>query len=254
MLALLLPALLAVACSREAEDWRSAQAADTPESYAAFLKQHADSAQATTATTRMEQLAEERDWQLASSEDSSQAYQNFATQHPEGKWAQEARIRVENFTLNQSIGPVPGDPTATVAATATPESAPSPAAVAGPHPANPPAADKPAADKPAADRPVAKPVAARPIAAKPIATKVASAGHGVQLGAFSSEASAQAQWKILAGKYQGELGGQSHRVVASRSGGAQLYRLQVVRASEQQSRELCKRLAAKGQSCVVVLP
>jgi cell division protein FtsN len=235
MLALLLPALLAIGCSREAEDWRSAQAADTPESYAAFLRQHADSAQATTATTRMEQLAEERDWQLASSEDSSQAYQNFVAQHPEGKWAQEARIRVENFTLNQSIGPVPGEPAATTPATPAEEPA-QPPAQAGPHPANPP------------------PAAARTDATKPPATKLASGGYGVQLGAFSSEAGAQAQWKILTGKYKGELGGQSHRVVASRSGSSTLYRLQVARGSEQQSRELCARLAAKGQTCVVVLP
>jgi hypothetical protein len=234
MLALLLPALLAIGCSREAEDWRSAQAADTPESYAAFLRQHADSAQATTATTRMEQLAEERDWQLASSEGSSQAYQNFVAQHPEGKWAQEARIRVENFTLNQSIGPVPGEAAPTTPVTPAEEAAPP--AVAGPHPANPP------------------PAAARPEASRPPATKLASAGYGVQLGAFSSEAGAQAQWKILTGKYKGELGGQSHRVVVSRPGSSPLYRLQVARASEQQSRELCARLAAKGQNCVVVLP
>lgn len=216
--ALLLSALLAVGCSREAEDWRSAQAADTPESYAAFLRQHADSAQAATATLRMEQLAEERDWQLASSEDSSQAYQTFLAQHPQGKWSQEARIRVENFTLNQSIGPAPG------------ESA-----------------------EPLPPAPQSQPVGPPPVVA-PAAANVAGGNFGVQLGAFSSEARAQAEWQALSSRYRSELGGQPHRVAAGKSGGAPVYRLQVARASERQARDLCARLNAKGQGCTVVLP
>lgn len=207
---LLLPALLAVGCSREAEDWRSAQAADTPESYAQFLQQHADSAQAATATTRMEQLAEDRDWQIASAEDSAAAYQNFVTQHPDGKWAQEGRIRVENFALNQSVTD------STAGATPTSEAAVD--------------------------------------VAKPSLNTGSASGFGVQLGAFSSEAGAQAQWKSLAAKYKSELAGQSHHVSPRKSGNSQIYRLQVARASEQQARDLCTRLKAKGQSCVVVLP
>jgi cell division septation protein DedD len=242
---LLLPALLAVGCSREAEDWRSAQAADTPESYAQFLKQHADSAQAATANTRMEQLAEERDWQMASAEDSAAAYQNFVVRHPEGKWAQEARIRVENFALNESVtGSTAGAPP--LAEVASEEPVASVAVTAGPHPPNPPRPPVAAAPRPApAPAPAPRPAA--------VATSPAS-GFGVQLGAFSSEAGAQAQWKSLAAKYRNELAGQSHRVSPRRSGSSQIYRLQVARASEQQARELCARLKAKGQGCVVVLP
>ncbi|MEO7774826.1 MAG: SPOR domain-containing protein [Steroidobacteraceae bacterium] len=220
VIAMLLPVLLLVGCSREAEDWRSAQSADTPEAYAQFLKQHADSAQAATATTRMEQLAEERDWQFASSEDSSQAYQNFVAQHPEGKWAQEARIRVENFTLNA------GTPAVTRVEPLVADEASVPADT-------PPPAPLPAAE---AQQSVAS-----------------SGGFGVQLGAFSSEAAAQTQWKTISARYKKELGDQAHRVAASKSGGGQIYRLQVARATEQQARDLCATLRAKGQSCVVVL-
>src|SRR4051812_42400939 len=91
------PLLALVACSREKSDWRSAQAADTPESYEQFIGKHPDSTLVTTAHQRLGQLAEEKDWRVAASADRLDAYQKFLAQYPSGKWAKEARLRIENF-------------------------------------------------------------------------------------------------------------------------------------------------------------
>jgi cell division septation protein DedD len=87
------------ACSREQQDWRSAEASDTVEGYARFLKRHPDSELVTEARTRFAQLSEDREWQRAGEADTADAYKQFLAEHPNGKWAQEARIRIENFAL-----------------------------------------------------------------------------------------------------------------------------------------------------------
>ena len=96
--------MLAAGCSREQQDWRSAEAADTMESYGQFIERHPDSELATQARTRVTQLGEDRDWQQAGSADTAEAYRQFLAQHPNGKWAQEARIRIENFSLGGAAG------------------------------------------------------------------------------------------------------------------------------------------------------
>lgn len=87
------------ACSREQQDWRSAEASDTVEGYARFLKRHPDSELVAEARTRFAQLSEDREWQHAGEADTADAYKQFLAQHPNGRWAQEARIRIENFAL-----------------------------------------------------------------------------------------------------------------------------------------------------------
>jgi cell division septation protein DedD len=87
------------ACSREQQDWRSAEASDTVESYSRFLKQHPDSELVTQARARFAQLSEDHEWQHAVEIDTADAYKQFLAQHPNGKWSQEARIRIENFAL-----------------------------------------------------------------------------------------------------------------------------------------------------------
>src|SRR5882724_4617660 len=96
--------LLVAGCSREQQDWRSAEAADTIESYGQFIQPHPESELATQARTRVAQLGEDRDWQHAGSADTVDAYREFISQHPNGKWAQEARIRIGNFSLGEQTG------------------------------------------------------------------------------------------------------------------------------------------------------
>ena len=97
------------ACSREQQDWRSAEAADSVEGYGQFLQRHPDSELATEARTRVTQLSEDLEWQRAGSADNADAYKQFLAQHPNGKWAQEARIRIENFALGRE-GSAAGPP------------------------------------------------------------------------------------------------------------------------------------------------
>lgn len=216
-------------CSRERRDWQSAQTADTIEAYGDFLAKHADSPLATQAEARVKQLGEERDWQQAATADTLEAYQAYLRQHPESKWAEEARIRVENFSL---AGATPGAPLAP--GPAAPPTA-SPEATAPPVEASPAVTAPPAANVPPAQ-------AARPF------------GHGIQLGAFSTEAKARAEWERVARAHGSVLAGLAPAVVAVKSGGSTLYRLRAATPGEAKSRSLCEALRAKGQACVVVLP
>ncbi len=105
---------LVLGCSSERRDWRSAQAADTIESYGRFLASHPEGELAADARLRIAQLAEERDWKRAVEADTARAYERFLAQHPNGKWAQEARIRAESFLLAESVPTPPGGGPASV--------------------------------------------------------------------------------------------------------------------------------------------
>ena len=99
-----IPLLVLCGCSREKSDWRSAQAADTTESYEQFISAHPDSTLVTNARERLGQLAEEKDWRSAAGVDTAEAYQQFLTQHPSGKWAKEAQLRIDNFAATPAAG------------------------------------------------------------------------------------------------------------------------------------------------------
>ena len=111
-----IPLLALVACSREKSDWRSAQAADSPESYEQFIAGHPDSTLAATARERLSQLAEEKDWRAAAGVDTLDAYQQFLAQYPAGKWAKEAQVRSDNF----AAGAVPAAPAPAASVDAAP--------------------------------------------------------------------------------------------------------------------------------------
>jgi len=107
------PLLVLAGCSREKSDWRSAQAADSAESYEQFISKHPESTLVATARERLGQLAEERDWRKAAGLDSLEAYQQFLAQYPGGRWAREAQIRIENFAATPpAAGSTPLSPNA----------------------------------------------------------------------------------------------------------------------------------------------
>jgi cell division septation protein DedD len=109
----------------------------------------------------------------------------------------------------------------------------------------PPAAAQPAppqAQQPATPAPAPKQQAPAPSTpATP-----AAGGATVQLGAFSSQASANAAWKALSGRF-GYLAPLSHSVVPVQSGTKTLYRL---RAGGPNATDICNRLRVAGESCV----
>jgi hypothetical protein len=171
-------------------------------------------------------------------------------------------------------------PTATKLASATPakppvaSTIPAKPAVAPTVPAKPAAtaaAAKPAATaaaaKPAATAAVAKPatkpttksteiaIKTAPPVTKPSSTTVtlpapakpAAGGVAIQLGAFSSEAKADAAWKSLSGRFA-TLAGLTKTIVAAPKDSGTVYRL---RASGAGAPAICGKLKVAGESCVV---
>lgn len=91
--------------------------------------------------------------------------------------------------------------------------------------------------------------------AKPVVnvgqSAAASGGVGVQVGAYSSKESAEAEWTKLVGKSKGLLSGVSHRVVAGTADNGTIYRLQAVAPDAAAANALCSKLKGAGLSCMV---
>jgi len=105
---------------------------------------------------------------------------------------------------------------------------------------------------PASPTPVPPPTAAP--SAKPSATasaEPAARGVGVQVGAYSSKAAAEAGWTKLVAQSNGALSGVSHRVVAGTADIGTVYRLQAVAGDTAGATALCARLKASGIACQV---
>jgi cell division septation protein DedD len=245
-------ATLAAGCSREQQDWRSAEAADTREAYGRFVEQHPESELAVQARARLAQLAEERDWAQAGTVATADAYRTFLAEHPSGKWSEEARIRIEAFALGSAPRLAPQTP-------AQPGGAPQgPSGVRALQlaTATAPPAVHPSAAEPAV---LAQLIRADPSQGAPARERNSAAGtgghsYGVQLGAFGSEASADREWRRLQGRFGAQLGGLAPRIVAASDTSGQLYRLQAPAAGEAQARALCDSLREQSQPCVPVLP
>jgi cell division septation protein DedD len=238
------------ACSREQQDWRSAESADSVAGYGQFLQRHPDSELATEARTRVAQLSEDLEWQRAGSADNADAYKQFLAQHPNGKWAQEARIRIENFALGRE-GSAAGSPVSGEAPVSVPATgAVSTAAAAGDGGSR--ALPGEAARAPTSMQ--ASPSVA-PQASPAIATAWKSDdGFGVQLGAFASEDAATNEWQQLTARFSAELRGLAPRVVSANTSTGRLFRLQALVADEARARALCDMLKKQSQACVPVLP
>jgi hypothetical protein len=216
-----IPLLALSACSREKSDWRSAQAADSPESYEQFISEHPESTFVATARERLQQLAEEKDWRAAAQTDSREAYQQFLAQYPAGKWAKEAQVRIDNFSRESGATAEGGGAAAGAAGSGAVTSAP------------------------------AGEGAMLPDATAPV---VASGGYGVQLGAFSSAERANDEWKKLQSDSAGLLDGLSPRVVVGEAQGKAIYRLQAEVRDEVQARAICGGLKVAKKPCVPVIP
>jgi hypothetical protein len=76
----------------------------------------------------------------------------------------------------------------------------------------------------------------------------AAGGATIQLGAFSSQASASSAWKALSGRFK-YLAPLTHSIVPVTVGGKTLYRL---RASGPDAASICGRLRVAGESCAGV--
>lgn len=101
--------------------------------------------------------------------------------------------------------------------------------------------------------PAPAPAAAQPAAqVAPAASPAAAAsGVGVQVGAFSSKATAEAGWTKLVGQAGSVLSGVPHRVIAGSADIGTVYRLQAVAPDAAAAQALCGKLKGAGISCQV---
>lgn len=258
--ALALCLLLMAGCSREQQDWRSAEAADTIEAYDRFAQRHPESELVTQARMRITQLEEDRDWQQAGSADTAEAYRDFMAKHPNGKWAQEARIRLDNFSLVAN-GEAPAQ--SAVAAAAEPSVTPPESSVTRPtvavavapntEPTVAPKVEAAPANTPPAN---ALPANVPPTGAAPTVSgdTVAVREYGIQLGAYRTEAAASDQWRLFVARFGSELQGLREHIVAADTPSGRVYRLQAIVGAEAQARAICNALSKQAQPCVAVLP
>jgi cell division protein FtsN len=101
----------------------------------------------------------------------------------------------------------------------------------------------------------AKAAAAAPAGAGAAAAKAGPVPAGaafVQLGAFSDAAKAEQAWTAL-GKRFGAISGTNKRVVeGAGEGGRKVFRLQAISANAAAAQQLCAKLKAAGESCLIV--
>ncbi len=162
----------------------------------------------------------------------------------------------------QPEAPVAGQraPQPATAPVAPVKTVPLPASTAAPAPTVAAAPVTPPVTKPAA--PVSAPTPPKPaevkrpveVASKPEPAKpavAASGGPAVQLGAFGSEAKAQAAWSGLAGRFPA-LKSLSHSVTLAEVGGKKLYRLRATAGSRDKAATVCRALSHAKEACNVV--
>lgn len=93
--------------------------------------------------------------------------------------------------------------------------------------------------------------AARPMTAPPATVPgAASGGALVQLGAFPSEAAANAAWSAIAKRF-GYVATLGKSVQSAQVGGRAVYRLRVNAGSANAAADICGRLKVAGESCFV---
>jgi cell division septation protein DedD len=216
---LILSLAIASGCSRRQQEWETARRTDTVAAYQQFLRLFPAGEFASQAQARVRELQEASDWEQATRTDTAESYQQFVDRHPQGRMADEARIRIGNFALAQTPS-------------SSPQEMPSP----------PGAAPAVAAPEPVASTPTTS-------------TPTGAGAYRIQLGAFSGgDKQAMGEWRRLQGEHPQLLGGLTPSVKLATTTSGHLYRLQAGVMTEERAREICAKLKAAGQTCVIVLP
>ncbi|HEY8506990.1 MAG TPA: SPOR domain-containing protein [Steroidobacteraceae bacterium] len=179
---------------------------------------------------------ERRDWKSAEAADTIEAYHRFMSRHPQGELAAQARARIAQLTEKQDWERASA--------------------------ANTPLAYRQFLNlypegqfsQEARIRIESFQLAAQPVSHSMQRPAPQESGFAIQLGAFSSEASARTAWSRISARFAAELGALHGQTVPGESGGTRVFRLQAPVENEQQARTLCASLKARGQPCVVVLP
>ena len=102
-----------------------------------------------------------------------------------------------------------------------------------------------------AGTPVASATAAPTATPSPAATSApGTGGIGVQVGAYSTRAQAEAGWSQLTGRFSA-LQGRSHRILEGTADSGTIFRLQAVAGSAGEADTLCRSVKAQGGDCQV---
>ena len=96
----------------------------------------------------------------------------------------------------------------------------------------------------------AAPAAAPSGTPSPAATSAPVSGVGIQIGAYSTRAQAEAGWSQLSTRYDA-LQGRSHRVLQGTADSGTIFRLQAVAGSAAEADALCRSVKAAGGDCQV---
>ncbi len=190
---------------------------------------------------------EGRDWRSAEAADTVEAYDQFLEKHPEGEHVTQARARLGQLAEDREWQ------RATTADTAVAYRA-----FLAQHPNGKWAGEaRIRVENFALTEPGAP--ATQPSPSAEPADGAASASpsgreFGIQLGAFSTEAAAQAEWQQLQSRHRAQLGSLKPEVQRAASGSGTVFRLQAPVGAEARARGICAALTQASQPCVVVLP
>jgi cell division septation protein DedD len=203
-------------CDTRDDRWEEAVKTDTPDAYDSYLQKNPRSQRAAEARVRRDALVDQRDWLVARRTNSIEGYSAYLAAHADGVWSELATRRREALLELQS----------SVGSPATPTAEPAPV-----------------------DDAASKSVTAGQTEASAPASVSVRAGYVIQLGAFSSNASARRSWQRLQRSFV-ELQGFEPRIDASPLKGSSLYRLRLALASKEQGDLLCAALKRGGAECV----
>jgi cell division septation protein DedD len=255
-----------LACSDPQQDWEAARLTDTQQAYTDFLEAHPQGNYAQRARTRIEELEREQAWEDTQKTATAAAYAAFLEQYPAGAHSREARQQVDDMEregawnrLRAQEGAGLDDLRAFIVAYPQSVEADQARTMVATLEARA-AAESNTGTAPAAAAPNAGTV---PAAAEP-ATRTADSAEAqrddqtaatqardvrVQLGAFRSRDTAEAERKRLQQAYGDALG---DVVVESADTDPALFRVRSAPMARELARNACAALAEDDQACIVV--
>jgi hypothetical protein len=184
VMAWMLAACFAAACSRQESAWNAARREDSAAAYADYLAKYPAGPRAAEARAALAAIRDAEAWSRAERLATPEAWQRYLGEFPDGEHAERARQRLIAF---MPPGPPP-----------------------------------------------------------------ASGLYVVQVGAFSTEAAAQAGLARANAEHGTELAGIGLVVIPPRAPANAIWRLRTAALAESAAREMCARLRAAGVDCVAL--
>jgi hypothetical protein len=186
---------------------------------------------------------EQQDWRSAESRDTTQSYGQFIERHPDSELVKQARARIAQLAEDRDWNQAGQADTAAAYEQFLAR-----------HPTGKWAQEARIRMQNFAlgAAPTASAAAGSAAAATPPAEL--GKGYGIQLGAFSSEERANAEWRALEGRYAAQLQGLTPQVVVADTGSGRVFRLQAQAGDEARARMICEDLRKLAQQCVPVVP